>query len=104
MDTNGRYSLVMWTPSGERSMELVVTDAGARMTGVDGNLHDVLNFKRSGRRLLWRVKVATPLPMKLSFDVTVEGDDLSGHCKPGIFPPSPVHGSRTAPPDDRTMQ
>ncbi|MGE0215039.1 hypothetical protein [Mycolicibacterium sp.] len=47
-----------------------------------------------GRQVSWRQTVTKPMRLKLEFDVTVDGDRLSGHSRAGRLPRSAVTGLR----------
>jgi len=47
-----------------------------------------------GNRLKWEMKVTTPMPITLKYDLTVEGDALSGSAKLGMFGKAKVSGTR----------
>jgi hypothetical protein len=50
--------------------------------------------KVSGDTLSWTSDITKPMPLKLGFEVKVEGDKLSGTCKLGAFGNAPVTGQR----------
>jgi hypothetical protein len=43
---------------------------------------------------MWSAAVTTPMPMTLEFDITANGDALTGTCKAGSFGTFPVKGAR----------
>lgn len=47
-----------------------------------------------GNRLNWEMKVTQPMPITLKYDLTIEGDGLSGKCKLGMFGSAKVVGTR----------
>ena len=49
----------------------------------------------AGDRLTWTQAVTTPMKLTLKFDVTIEGDTMTGTSKAGIFPASKVTGTRS---------
>jgi carbon-monoxide dehydrogenase large subunit len=48
-----------------------------------------------GNRLKWELKVTEPMPITLKYDLTIEGDTLTGKCKLGMFGSAKVSGRRT---------
>ena len=49
-----------------------------------------------GNRLKWEMKVTQPMPITLKYDLTVEGDVLSGTAKLGMFGKAKVQGTRAS--------
>jgi hypothetical protein len=47
-----------------------------------------------GNRLTWSYTITKPMQLKLKFDVTVDGDTLTGTSKAGLLPASKVTGKR----------
>ena len=94
MDMNGNYLLTMSTPTGDRTMVLAVSDAGVRVGETGDKLHEVLDVVRYGPIVDWKMKVPGPMPLKLAFSVTIDGDVVTGECRLSVFPPSPVTGRR----------
>lgn len=47
-----------------------------------------------GRRATWRQSVTRPMRLNLEFEVTVDGDVLTGHSRAGRLPRSAVTGRR----------
>jgi carbon-monoxide dehydrogenase large subunit len=47
-----------------------------------------------GNRLKWEMKVTQPMPITLKYDLTVDGDALSGTAKLGMFGKAKVTGER----------
>jgi hypothetical protein len=50
------------------------------------------NGKIAGDKLSWTVEVKKPTSVKLSFEVTVRGDTMSGYAKLGMFGKAEVKG------------
>ena len=46
--------------------------------------------------MTWTQHVTTPMRLTLKFDVKVEGDDMTGSYKAGIFPSSTVKATRSS--------
>jgi hypothetical protein len=57
---------------------------------------DILDAAADGDRLTWILKTTTPMKLTLKFDVTVDGDTMTGTAKAGILPSSKVHGTRVS--------
>ena len=50
--------------------------------------------KIAGAKLTWTMDVKQPVAIKLSFDVTIEGDVMKGHAKLGLFGKADLNGKR----------
>ena len=50
--------------------------------------------KVSGNQLKWDMKVSKPMPMTLKYELTVDGNTLSGKAKLGFFGTAKVTGER----------
>lgn len=58
-------------------------------------LQDVTVTNASGvQQVTWRQSVTKPMRLNLDFDVTVDGDHMTGHSKAGRLPRSAVAGVR----------
>jgi hypothetical protein len=63
----------------------------------DAETVDFLDPVADGNRLTWSQEVTTPMRLKLKFDVTVEGDVMTGTSNPGgLMPASKLNGSRSS--------
>jgi isocitrate lyase len=75
------------------------------ITEVDGTIHGIartdaetsefVDAVATGDQLTWTQAVTTPMKLTLKFDVTIEGDTMTGTSKAGIFPASKVTGTRS---------
>ena len=97
MHPNGIWDLSIATPIGK--MEAVVElweEAGALRgkafgAGEETPLHDVAVH---GDRLTWRQSITKPIRLNLAFDMSVDGDTMTGTSKAGPLPSSKVAGQR----------
>jgi hypothetical protein len=106
MSVEGTWQLVIDTPIGKQQ---TIVELSAK----DGALHGVARDQRhgeeveltdlvlDGNRLTWKQSITKPMRLNLTFDVTVEGDQIAGRSKPGRLPSSKVTGHRL-PPDSTT--
>ena len=98
MSIEGTWNISLATPIGTRT-------AVVELSTQDGTLHGLstgetgpitlTSLEFHGNRLTWIQSVTKPMRMNLAFDVTVEGDDMTGTAKGGIMPASKVTGQRT---------
>ncbi len=97
MSYNGTWNLTMQTPMGNREVSVALTEDGAALTGTasaDGNSNDIGNGRVEDGKAMFDVDVTTPMPLTLSFELTADGDAISGNCKLGMFGNAPVTGSK----------
>ena len=102
MSVEGTWDLVVDTPLGRQraTLELSTRDGVLRGTARDlkhGEEVALADLVVDGDRLTWTQSITKPLRLNLAFDVTVGGDEMTGHSKAGRLPRSKVTGHRTAP-------
>jgi hypothetical protein len=102
MTVEGIWNLVIATPIGKQQavLELNRQDDGP-LTGVakgEDEQVELVDLVLDGNRLTWAQAITRPLRLNLTFDVTVEGDSLTGKSKAGRLPSSKVTGHRVTPP------
>lgn len=95
----GTWDATIESPLGHQRREIVIeasTDSfNARVTGTDGT-HNVSGTV-DGNRLTWTDQVTTPMKLTLHFDVTVNGDDMTGVIKLGFFGKAKFAAKRAGP-------
>jgi len=87
------------TPIGKMAVVFHITEEDGVISGTassDAETVDFLDAVADGNRLTWSQNVTTPMRLTLKFDVTVDGDTLTGTSKAGFFPASKVNGSRAS--------
>ena len=97
MAADGDWKLVINTPLGPQEADLSVrTKTAATFDGILNGQSGRQEFEGQieGDRLSWQTDITTPMPLKLDFTVTVDGDALSGEVQLGMFGPAPVTGAR----------
>ena len=88
---------VIATPIGKQEVELRLTqhDGAVSGTATQGTeTVPLLDPQLDGERLRWAQNVTRPMKLAIRFDVTRDGDTLSGTAKPGILPSVRVVGQR----------
>ena len=97
MSLTGTWNIRISTPIGTQSAVLELTENDGVVAGVAKNGTETLpliNPVLQGTRLTWQLSITRPLRLNLIFDVTIDGDTLTGTSKAGILPPSRVIGTR----------
>ncbi len=98
MSVAGSYECVVKTPMGDQKSVLTVTDNGdgtfsGGNVGDQGAL-DCYDGKIDGNSLSWKMDMKVPMPMTLEASATIDGDNLTGDVKAGMFGSMPMTGKR----------
>ncbi|MCY3541563.1 MAG: hypothetical protein F4X56_03690 [Gammaproteobacteria bacterium] len=96
-EVDGTWNIEVNTPMGKQSAEVSVDADGDSFTGsiaITQGSSPITDGQVDGNKLTWSVKITQPMPMTLEFAVEVNGDDMSGFVKLGMFGSSAVKGSR----------
>lgn len=96
-DVDGTWDTVVNTPMGQQKGQLTVNSDGSSFTGTmtgDRGSLDISDGAVDGNKLTWTADIAEPMPMKLSFSVEVNGDEMTGNVQLGMFGNAPLTGSR----------
>lgn len=100
MSVAGTYDCVTNTPLGrQKGVLTIVPGADDGFTGnITGDLGsmDINDGRISGQTLTWSMKMTSPMPMDLDCSATVEGDQLTGQVKAGMFGSMELTGTRQA--------
>lgn len=96
----GSWDVTIDTPIGQIAVVFDITghDGTIRGTAIsDAETVEFIDAIAEGDRLTWTQVVTTPMKLTLKFDVTVEGDTMTGTSKAGpMFPASKVNGTRSS--------
>lgn len=95
----GTWNVTIFTPIGNIDAVFEITETDGALAGVartDAETVDFVDVVAEGNRLTWNQAVTTPMRLTLKFDVTVDGDAMTGTSKAGMFPASKLAGSRSA--------
>jgi hypothetical protein len=96
MNALGSWKLTLSTPVGPQEIQLRILTLGEGFTGrIEGPMgNNDVTGKVSGNALSWVMDVRKPIPVKVTFNVTVDGDVLSGFAKAGLFGKASLTGER----------
>lgn len=92
-----RWKITLQTPAGPQEMTLhLVRDADAFTGRIDSAMgsEPIKNGKITADTLNWTMDVKKPMPIKLSFEVQVQGESMTGHAKLGVFGKAKLQGQR----------
>ncbi len=97
MSLTGSWNISIATPIGTQSAILELTENEGVVEGIaKGNAETtpLINPVLDGNRLTWKQSITRPMRLNLTFDVTIDGDTLTGTSKAGMLPSSKVTGTR----------
>ncbi len=91
------WKMTLKTPMGPQEMTMQIVRQGDAFTGrIDSPMgsESINNGKIAGDTLSWTMDVKKPTSIKLSFEVKVQGDAMTGHAKLGMFGKADLSGQR----------
>jgi carbon-monoxide dehydrogenase large subunit len=93
---DGCWNMVLATPVGPQKIIGRFNTEGDVLKGVLESDQGSQSFAGTiaGSRLKWEMKVTKPMPITLKYDLTVEGNTLSGKVKMGLFGSANLTGER----------
>ena len=97
MTLTGSWNISISTPIGTQFAILELTENEGVVEGMargDAETTPLLNPVLRGNRLTWKQSITRPMRLNLTFDVTFDGDTLTGTSKAGMLPASTVTGTR----------
>jgi cytochrome P450 len=91
-----RWELTLATPMGPQEMTAQFVRNGASFTGrIDSAMGgEDISGQSDGAAMNWTMQVTKPAAIKLSFDVKIDGDTMSGKAKLGMFGNANLTGQR----------
>jgi hypothetical protein len=95
----GSWDVTIATPIGNLAVVFDIAEKDGAIQGTarsDAETVDFLEPVADGNRLTWQQEVTTPMRLKLSFEVTVEGDTMTGTSRAPGIPASKVSGGRAS--------
>ena len=96
-DVDGTYDVTINSPMGSQNAKVTLSTDGDALTGTlagqNGSL-DIQDGKVDGDTLTWSAQMVQPMPMKLEFTASVNGDEISGSVQLGAFGSAPFSGKR----------
>lgn len=98
MSATGNWNLTIKTPMGEQKIHAQLVQEGETLTGTMQDANQPATAIKEGSvkgdQLTWKYDAKKPFPMTVTFALQLKGDSLTGTGKPGMFPPTPVSGTR----------
>lgn len=96
-NVDGSWNTVTKSPMGDQQATLTVQSAGDSFTGsFNGAMgsSEIKDGKVDGDKLSWSIDISVPMPMTLTVEATVDGDNLNGTVTAGAFGSFPITGTR----------
>ena len=97
MSILGDWDVSIKTPIGTLAVLYTFTESDGTIAGTATGKDETVPLQDvviDGQRMTWRQSVRKPMRLNLDFDVTVDGDRLTGHSRAGRLPRSAVMGER----------
>ena len=97
MSIDGKWTITMTTPMGERTAQLVLKAANGALTGTqsaDGNEGEIFDGSVNGNDVAWKIEITDPMTLTLAYTGTVDGDTMSGDMGIGPMGSFPFTGVR----------
>jgi hypothetical protein len=96
MSADGNWKITINTPMGAQTVNASIKTSGDTFTGTtEGQMgKQEISGKVSGDTLTWSADITQPMPMTLEFSATVQGDNMSGNVKLGMFGNASLTGVR----------
>ena len=97
MSIDASYEITLSTPMGPQKSVIKMVQEGDVLTGVSeasGETITMEDGKVDGNNLSWACNVTKPMPIKLEFTATLDGDAISGEAKLGAFGTANFSGSK----------
>lgn len=96
----GSWDATMKTPIGSIKAVFTFTEKDGVLTGValgtDGDQVEMTEVHADGDHITWKQSVKKPLRLNLQFNLTRDGDVLSGVSRAGRLPETKVTASRAS--------
>jgi hypothetical protein len=94
--------LVIDTPLGKQRATLTLSVRDGVLHGVacdqrHGEEVALTDLALEGNRLTWAQSITKPMRLNLTFETTINGDQMTGRAKAGRLPSSRVTGHRVVP-------
>jgi hypothetical protein len=103
VSVEGFWNVAIKTPLGTRRTVLELFTADGILQGISRGEKEQLTLNeltQDGNQLSWSQNITKPMRMVLSFDVVIDGDEMSGTARGGPMPASNVSGSRASAPQN----
>lgn len=93
----GIWNVTIDSPIGKLEVVFDINEVDGAIQGTARTKDETVDFidpVADGNQLTWSQNVTTPMKLTLKFDVTVDGEAMTGTSKPGFLPASKLSGGR----------
>ncbi|MET4897086.1 hypothetical protein RN629_07925 [Sphingomonadaceae bacterium jetA1] len=97
MSLHGRWQISIPTPLGRQDVLLDIVHREGPISGTATQGDETVPFidpVADGDRIQWSQRITKPMSMVIKFDLTRDGETLTGRAKPGFLPSISVSGTR----------
>jgi hypothetical protein len=96
MSADGKWNTTINSPMGVQQGSLDIKTSGDSFTGTMTSQMGAQDISGSvdGDKLSWSTSITSPMPLTLTFNVSVDGDKMTGSVQAGAFGSSPLTGVR----------
>jgi len=98
MAIDGTWKLTVNTPMGAQESTLVLSSSGATLTGTQSagssEGRPIDGGAVNGNNVTWKSSITRPMALTLEFNGTVNGDNMTGSVKLGMFGTQSFSGVR----------
>ncbi len=97
MAVDGSWKITVNTPRGSQESTLTVNPNGSTFTGTMAGARgttEIADGKIDGNKISWTLQMQQPMPMKLSYSGTVDGNNISGNVDFGGFGSGSFSGAK----------
>lgn len=96
MHADGNWNVLLATKMGSQQITLVMQTEGNEVSGVIESPMGNMAFAGhiEGNTLAWDMKITKPIPMKARYEISIDGDTLSGFAKLGLLGKAKLSGER----------
>lgn len=93
----GDWDTTIATPVGKLQIKLSISTSEGLIQGTatqGDETVELMNPVLQNNKLTWSLRITKPMRLNLKFEVSVDGDHLTGFAKAGILPASQLTGNR----------
>ncbi|RVX38761.1 hypothetical protein EDD27_1085 [Nonomuraea polychroma] len=106
MSADGDWKITTHTPRGDFDWFISIVTTGESFTGTLDIVEDKMTLDEGridGNELTWTSTMKKPRVLKFTARATVEGDEITGEFKMGMFGNRPFEGRRVGPAEEEPV-
>ncbi|MCY9691412.1 DJ-1/PfpI family protein [Paenibacillus alginolyticus] len=101
-DFDGDWDTTIATPVGKLEVRLSITTSNGMILGKATQGSETVEFINpvlQNNKLTWSLRITKPMRLNLKFEVTADGEHMTGIARAGILPASKLTGKRVSKPE-----